>query len=603
MQITGTRPVKVTALPTTIRPAGVMLPDPVPPDYIKSASPSLIQMDNGGIVRNMMGGMTGDSHMRRLWGKYASVDLTDGVKIRVGASGHGRQYKVDAKWSALGELAEKTGHWGGDFWEIYFFAREILTGEKAPWDVYASSDVTLAGIMALKSTQSGHVEEIPDFRIKEVRDRYRDDNFRQQFPFDTKCVFPEDHDEKITSRFTSVMVRMGHFMQSYGAILVREVFDGLKLEKDFSDSEERAKLVQDVRQLIRDLPSIAKTYREARMIHDAYPDCPAGRALESLLAASYEEKVIDTDRTIAGLRDWLARFGVGNPVFTNPVSAVEGDHPFIVFSNDWRDYYSPTAKDTWIKLRRTPRIEHMADWGLYVPVYEAGPKSPVAGDIRAPKISQGDEDRWFIYASGRVEGKGNRLFVLPSKTNNPFDGFNAPVVLDDELDAIDPTVFKLADGKSVLACSKAGKIVLREMTASDALGVRSVELPVRGTAPACLRHGTRTFLAYTAENSTIGFLELIGDDSFATDSWKQIARPLLIPANGIEKIRNASFFLSPDGTETWCLFEASDKFDLDNEPGAIRFRVQKLEFDGDDLPVAAETLGGNAELRSPSGEA
>ena len=68
MQITGTRPVKVTALPPLSWPAGLLLPDSPSPDYIKASSPSLIQMDNGAIVRILVGGMTGDSHMRRLWG-------------------------------------------------------------------------------------------------------------------------------------------------------------------------------------------------------------------------------------------------------------------------------------------------------------------------------------------------------------------------------------------------------------------------------------------------------------------------------------------------------------------------------------------------------
>ena len=602
MQITGRRPVKVTALPcTNFAPYNVIKEGPLNHCSSKGVSPSLIQMDNGAIVRNLMGGITGDSHLRRLWGKYASVDLTDGIKIRVGASGHGRLYKVDATWSALGELAERGGHGGGDFWELYFFARQILTGEKAPWDIYSSSDVTITGIMALKSIYSGHAEEVPDFRIKEVRDRYRDDDFRPDH-LDPEHIFPEGHDTNKTKHFTSIMARMSNFSGQVGLTLVRDVFDGLKLEKDFVGAADHKQLVQDVRALIRDLPAIAKNYREARALLDAYPDCPAGRALATTLAEGYEEKVIDTDRTIAELRAWLARPSVSDPVFRNPVSKEDGSDPFILFSHDWGTYYNLETHGDRIEIRQSFSLAHLYDWGSSVPVFKAGPDAPIAGDIRAPELFHGADGRWFIYASGRVEGKGTRLFVIPSKTDNPFDGLNAPVVLDDGLDGIDPTVLSYGDGKLALAYSKDAKLFLRELTAPDAFGARSIELPARGTAPSCFKHGARIFLGYTAEDGTIRLLELVGDDPFAASSWKQLDKPLLVAANGIENLRHASFFLSPDKTETWCFFEASDRLDMDNKAGAVRFRVQKIEFDNDDLPVPAETLDGSTEFHAPSGE-
>ena len=602
MQITGTRPVKVTALPAGIFPFGQTIMDgPLTNHSGRGASPQLIQMDNGAIVRNLMSGLTGDSHLRRLWGKYASVDLTDGIKIRVGASGHGRQYKVDSKWDSLGELAERTGHGGGDFWEIYYFARQILTGEKAPWDIYAASDVTVTGIMALKSIYSGKAQEVPDFRIKEVRDRYRNDHFTTDH-IDPNHVFPDGHDRNKTRHFTSIMARMSSLMGQEGITMVRNVFDGLKLEKDFSDPGEHEQLVQDVRTLIRDLPSIAKNYRNARALMEAYPDCPAGRALASTLATGYEEKVIDTDRTIAELKAWLARPFVQNPVFQNPISKKDGSDPFIVFSNDWRTNYCLETLGDRIEIRSSASMPHLFDWGFSVPVYEADAKAPIAGDIRAPELFQAADDRWFIYASGRVEGKGGRLFVLPSKTDNPYDGFDVPVVLDDDLDAIDPTVLVYGDGKKALAYSKDGKLFLREMTAPDALGARSVELPAHGTAPSCFKHGARTFLGYTAEDGAIRLVELSEEDPFVASSWKKIEKPLLVSANGIENLRHASFFLSPDKTETWCIFEASDKYDMDNESGAVRFRVQKLDFDDDDLPVPAETSDGATDFYPPSGE-
>ena len=398
------------------------------------------------------------------------------------------------------------------------------------------------------------------------------------------------------------MARLADFSGQVGVVLVRDVFDGLKIEKDFSEPGVREQLVQDVRKLIRDLPAIAKNYREARALLEAYPDCPAGRALATTLATGYEEKVLDTDRTIAELKAWLARPFVNNPVFQNPISKADGSDPFIVFSNYWRTNYCLETLGDRIEIRSTPSMPHLFDWGFSAPVYEAAPKKPIAGDIKAPELFHDADDHWFIYASGRVEGKGNRLFALPSRTDNPYDGFDAPIILDNDLDAIDPTVLAYGDGKLALAYSKDGKLFLREMTAPDAFGARSIELPVRGTAPSCFKHGARTFLGYTAVDGAIRLIELVGDDPFAVSSWKITEKPLLVAANGIENLRHASFFLSPDKTETWCIFEASDKYDMDNESGAVRFRVQNIEFDDNGLPVSAETLDGSTEFHAPSGE-
>ncbi|MBO5763298.1 MAG: Gfo/Idh/MocA family oxidoreductase, partial [Lentisphaeria bacterium] len=171
MQITGRRPVKVSAFPCDIHLPGMLQDIPR-----QSFCPSMIQMDNGGLVRNLMASSTNDYHFgERLWGTLAGAEkITDDLRIRVGGAGGGHMLDIQPEWPELGELASSTGHGGGDFWELYYFARQFFTGEPAPWDIYSAADVTLAGIMAVESASKGGIPlEIPDLRDPAVRDRYR----------------------------------------------------------------------------------------------------------------------------------------------------------------------------------------------------------------------------------------------------------------------------------------------------------------------------------------------------------------------------------------------------------------------------------------------
>jgi len=241
MQITGTRPVAVTSMKTVQFMNGYVGCSQPAGDYQQTSlggiAPELVRMNNGAIVRNLMGATTGDRHDRRLWGSKAMVDLTGDIQIRVGASGHGPQYTVNAQWDSLGELAENAGHGGGDFWELYYFARQILTGEKAPWDIYSACDVTLAGIQAIRSGETGKCEEVPDFRDPAVRDKYRNDNFQQKH-LDPLHVFPEGHDTELTKEYTALMGKLYSWEKSAnelndGIVLIRSVRDGMQLIDDF----------------------------------------------------------------------------------------------------------------------------------------------------------------------------------------------------------------------------------------------------------------------------------------------------------------------------------------------------------------------------------
>jgi len=306
MVITGLRPTQVVSLLPEVENYGVIKGEGYHKDGflpgLGAFAPSLVKMSNGGVVRNLMGGTTADSHNQRLYGTKASAELHP-LRVKVGATGSAMHINLKPEWESLGDLgtmAASTGHGGGDFWVIYYFARQILTGEPAPWDVYSSADVTLTGIQALRSaTQGGVALEVPDFRDPAVRDRYRNDNWVQKH-HDTYNIFPKDQDITITGNFSSVGAKLNPAVTR-----VRKVLDSMKVFK-LATAEDKVAIINIVKELRDDLPQVVEIYREARKIVDAYPESQGRRALRELLEdVGAEERVMLGDKFVAELNEWL----------------------------------------------------------------------------------------------------------------------------------------------------------------------------------------------------------------------------------------------------------------------------------------------------------
>jgi hypothetical protein len=286
MVITGTRPVAVEAFPAKPRLAG----------YLRSQhaangtmTPSLIQMSNGGVVRNLMGAATNDSHSQRIWGTLGAFTTGhDGVKLRLGASGQSPMMNVNAKWEGLGELAAQTGHGGGDFWTLYYFAREILTGEKGPFDIYGGCDVTIPGIQALRSTQEGGKPmEVPDFRNKADRDRYRDDDWQQPRYNTARGVFggkvPAAGEK--AAGFSTTMKEM-----VLCAPIWRAYADWKKVQAAITDP---SLFLPVAKRLLDSRDRILAAYADARAIIAAYPKSDGATVLREMLEVGGDAKVLD----------------------------------------------------------------------------------------------------------------------------------------------------------------------------------------------------------------------------------------------------------------------------------------------------------------------
>ena len=205
MYITGLRPTRVVSLPASVGLAGYPMRDAK--RGMGGITPSLITMSNGSVVRNLMGATSNDSHQQRIWGTLAAAEQGHGkLNVRVGATGGGVMLDVKPSWDELGELAAKTGHGGGDFWVLYYFAKNILFSEPGPFEIYKACDCTIPGILAYRSSvENGKAYDVPDFRDPKQRAAWRNDNFDQPKLDHRTALFPKNQDTSVTVHFSKTM--------------------------------------------------------------------------------------------------------------------------------------------------------------------------------------------------------------------------------------------------------------------------------------------------------------------------------------------------------------------------------------------------------------
>ena len=159
----------------------------------------IITLENGAIVKSIHGvgcskcsiwysmygskGMAESSRefadiggVRHLHAEYDDTDV---------ASEDMTHHKIDCDpKDELSEAAGDSGHGGSDFYTSYYFAQRLLGERNAEIiEIYEALNMFLPGLFAYRSILAGNNSmEIPDFRDKAQRDKYRND---------TACTDPE----------------------------------------------------------------------------------------------------------------------------------------------------------------------------------------------------------------------------------------------------------------------------------------------------------------------------------------------------------------------------------------------------------------------------
>lgn len=279
MYVTSTRPTRVVSLPGRQHLPGYLMRG-VPGQG--AACPSLITMSNGAVVRNLMGPLPGDAGLARFWGTRGSAhNIGRGLELQLGGRGDSPRYRVTPRWEQFAENAAATGHGGGDFWVLYYFARQILEGTPAPFDLYAAADCTIPGLLAYRSqVENGKAYDVPDFRDPAQRAPYRDDHFAQPRYDVRHGLFPPGADEALALTFSRTM---------------RDLIETTGVYRAFRDWRTVAEAVADPAPLVELAdraiavwPQLRAAQQAARRIVERYPESDAARVLREVLEKSDE---------------------------------------------------------------------------------------------------------------------------------------------------------------------------------------------------------------------------------------------------------------------------------------------------------------------------
>ena len=189
VHITGMRPVKVTGieLPYSDRAARQGSLGPI-------VGMEMVTMENGAVVKSLHGGLDKNSIWYSVYGTkgrmessredaecnaveriYVNFDEKEGVMLN--------KPETYLPTDEQSENAKGAGHGSSDYYIMYNFVKAIK-GEKAEIiDVYEACDMFLPGMFAYFSILDGNKpQEIPNFRKKSERDKYR---------HDTRCTISE----------------------------------------------------------------------------------------------------------------------------------------------------------------------------------------------------------------------------------------------------------------------------------------------------------------------------------------------------------------------------------------------------------------------------
>ncbi len=199
--ITGLRPVQVVGFETPImdneKHARIAL-------HI-GAGIEMVKLENGAICKSVHGHLKREpgSVNYQVYGKEGMMESARYNKAEFNIYKEHPDKLCEGAWEhyvpeidiSREAAAQVTGHGGSDFYPTHFFIEKILGRPEGKWsiDVYTAVDMGLCGILAHRSILAGNLPmTIPNFRNKEEREPYRNDN---------ACCDPEVAGDQLLPQF------------------------------------------------------------------------------------------------------------------------------------------------------------------------------------------------------------------------------------------------------------------------------------------------------------------------------------------------------------------------------------------------------------------
>ncbi|MCQ2485643.1 MAG: family 43 glycosylhydrolase [Clostridia bacterium] len=319
--------------------------------------------------------------------------------------------------------------------------------------------------------------------------------------------------------------------------------------------------------------------------------------------------------------------------FRNVIADRDAPDPFVTYDSDTGYYYLLFTCVNRLEIYRSRHAAKLLSDNDSVVVFSADGENGIYGDVWAPEMHKAPNGKWYIYTSGTAQqGSGEkRLFVMESKTENPFDGFIFKGLLDDDLYAIDPTVYTDRNGKQYICYSccerKVGAgaqyLVIQELKNPWTLGKKSAVIskaeydwelvaPYKGKnaineGAFFVKSGTHLFIIYSgngcwSDDYCLGILEYQGGEMCNKKSWKKSSEPLFVKGNGVYGPGHASFFYSPDGTELWCAYHGLKQTNPSVTYAPRYLNLQKVNSDVFGYLLKDSPTGYETDIPYPSGE-
>lgn len=302
--------------------------------------------------------------------------------------------------------------------------------------------------------------------------------------------------------------------------------------------------------------------------------------------------------------------------YSNPVGDREAPDPFVTYDNKLGYYYLLYTRGREVRVYRSRRLDTiMNDQSLQV--FAADGKNGIFGSIWAPEMHFYG-GLWYVCTSGSTEPEGReerRLFVLRSRSSDPFDGFDFAGFPDRSLAAIDPTLFVL--DQSLYMCyaaeNRGNRLHVRKMKSplefdGGSAMICEAELDWERVPPYVGEHtivegpffvsspdGARHFILYSANGCwsdcyRLGVLEYTGGDPVSKSGWKKHPDYIFGSGNGTFGPGHMSFFKSPDGRSLWMAYHSMHASNVSVTWAPRYLHFQKLEFSKDGFPLSAEPL-------------
>ncbi|RPA99471.1 arabinofuranosidase [Choiromyces venosus 120613-1] len=301
--------------------------------------------------------------------------------------------------------------------------------------------------------------------------------------------------------------------------------------------------------------------------------------------------------------------------FSNLLKNPNGSDPYMVYTGGY--YYLTTTTWTNIQLTRATTLAGLKT-ATPVTVWTDSAASR-AGNFWAPELHF-INSRWYIYyTAGTAECCDNQRLHVLQGGSTPLDSYSYAGRLSAEW-GIDGTVLRFPNIMyfvwSRFSPNSLQSIYIATLTPPATLGTphllseptlswERVGSPVN-EGPAAMYHGGNTYLTYSASycwttSYQLGLLTYKGSgDPLLAASWAKTG-PVFSSANGNLGTGHNGFFQSPDGTEVWNVYHAT-QVSAGACDGNRYTMAQKVNWNSDGTPNFGTAAALGTVLTGPSGE-